>query len=107
MGQVTSEGGQVKRTKAGLERARRQGKRIGRPRVSVDMAKAVALRGEGKSIREIALKLGIGAATLHRALGERLRDNSQLIGRSWAAPSPWSCCRVTGSRYSQSRRCRC
>src|SRR6267143_5095439 len=58
----------IERTRAGLERARRQGKRIGRPRVSVDLAKALALQSEGKSIREIALKLGVGAATLHRAL---------------------------------------
>ena len=58
----------IERTKAGLERARRQGKRIGRPRVSVDVTKALALQNEGKSIREIALKLGVGAATLHRAL---------------------------------------
>jgi putative DNA-invertase from lambdoid prophage Rac len=58
----------VERTKVGLERARRQGKRIGRPRVRVDVTKALALQGEGKSIREIAMKLGVGAATLHRAL---------------------------------------
>src|SRR2546422_1022638 len=62
MGQVTSEGGQVKRTKAGLERARRQGKRIGRPRVSVDMAKAVALRGEGKRIREESMQQAVERA---------------------------------------------
>src|SRR5438105_15313432 len=41
----------------GWKRARRQGKRIGRPRVTVDVAKAVALRSEGKSIRETALAL--------------------------------------------------
>lgn len=58
----------IERTKAGLERARRQGRRIGRPRAHVDVAKALALRNEGKSIRETALALGIGAATLHRAL---------------------------------------
>jgi DNA invertase Pin-like site-specific DNA recombinase len=58
----------IERTKAGLERARRQGKRIGRPRVRVDVTKALALQGDGKSIREIATKLGVGAATLHRAL---------------------------------------
>ena len=34
----------------------------------VEVVKAKALRGEGKSIREIARKLGVGGATLHRAL---------------------------------------
>lgn len=58
----------IERTKAGLERARRQGKRIGRPRVRVDVTQALALQNEGASIRQIALKLGVGAATLHRAL---------------------------------------
>src|SRR5437588_10771523 len=58
----------IERTRAGLERARRQGRRIGRPRAHVDVAKALALRGEGKSIREVAMVLGVGAATLHRAL---------------------------------------
>src|SRR5437868_10805782 len=58
----------IERTKAGLERARRQGRRIGRPRAVVDVAKALALRTQGKSIREVALVLGVGAATLHRAL---------------------------------------
>jgi len=61
----------IERTKAGLERARRQGKRIGRPRVLVDLTRALAMQGEGKSIREIAMKLGVGAATVHRALGTR------------------------------------
>ena len=58
----------IERTKAGLERARRQGKQIGRPRVRVDIAKALALKAEGKSIRRIATELGIGAATVHRSL---------------------------------------
>src|SRR5882762_583024 len=60
----------IERTRAGLERARRQGKRIGRPRVTVDVTKALALRAEGKSIRETALALGVGAATVHRTLQE-------------------------------------
>jgi DNA invertase Pin-like site-specific DNA recombinase len=62
----------IERTKAGLARARLQGKRIGRPRVRVDVTKALAMQGEGKSIREIAMKLGVGAATLHRALQAQL-----------------------------------
>jgi DNA invertase Pin-like site-specific DNA recombinase len=60
----------VERTRAGLEAARRRGARIGRPRVKVDVKEAVKLRASGKSLRETARLLGIGAATLHRALAE-------------------------------------
>lgn len=56
------------RTKAGLEKARKKG-RLGRPRVHVDLPRALELtRNQGLSIRAAATKLGIGASTLHRAL---------------------------------------
>jgi DNA invertase Pin-like site-specific DNA recombinase len=58
----------VERTKAGLEAARRRGAKIGRPRVHVDVERALKLRSAGKSLRETARLLGVGAATLHRAL---------------------------------------
>ena len=60
----------IERTKAGLDRARRQGKRIGRPRAPVDVTRALALRREGKSMRETAKLLGVAPATLDRALAE-------------------------------------
>ena len=55
------------RTKAGLEKARARG-RLGRPRVRVDLERALELRSQGFSIRAAARTLGIGASTLHRAL---------------------------------------
>jgi DNA invertase Pin-like site-specific DNA recombinase len=58
----------AERTRAGLDSARRRGARIGRPRVHVDIDRAVELRGGGRSLRETARILGVGAATLHRAL---------------------------------------
>jgi DNA invertase Pin-like site-specific DNA recombinase len=61
----------VERTRAGLDAARRRGIRIGRPRVHVDLERAIKLRAAGKSLRETARILGVGAATLHRALGAR------------------------------------
>jgi len=67
----------IERTKVGLDRARREGKRIGRPKVRVDIAKALALKGEGKSIRQAALALGVGSATLHRAL--RAHEDAQRL----------------------------
>jgi putative DNA-invertase from lambdoid prophage Rac len=56
------------RTKAGLERARRQGKQIGRPKATINMPVALALRDRGLSIRQMARELKIGASTLHRLL---------------------------------------
>jgi DNA invertase Pin-like site-specific DNA recombinase len=61
----------IERTKAGLHAARRRGVKIGRPRVQVDVKRAMDLRSSGMSLRETARILGIGAATLHRAI-ERL-----------------------------------
>jgi DNA invertase Pin-like site-specific DNA recombinase len=58
----------VSRTKAGLERARRAGKRIGRPPRRVDVERARELRAGGKTLREVAAMFGVGAATLHRAM---------------------------------------
>lgn len=58
----------VERTKSGLEAARRRGKKIGRPRVAVDVRKARHLRAQGMSFHDVAKALGVGVGTLHRAL---------------------------------------
>lgn len=56
------------RTLAGLERARRKGKRLGRPREvrNPDRDRAVELRKAGKSITEIAVELDISRTHAHR-----------------------------------------
>jgi DNA invertase Pin-like site-specific DNA recombinase len=56
------------RTKAGLARARRQGKTLGRRRRWVDLERARALLAEGLGIRRTAAALGVGHGTLQRAL---------------------------------------
>jgi DNA invertase Pin-like site-specific DNA recombinase len=58
----------IERTKAGLERARREGKQIGRPRARVDMAEARALLASGLSMPKTARKLNVGTSTLYRLL---------------------------------------
>jgi len=60
----------VERTKAGLARARREGKQVGRPRLQIDLdqARAVLLR-EG-SYAKAARELGVPATTLRRHLRE-------------------------------------
>jgi DNA invertase Pin-like site-specific DNA recombinase len=57
----------VERVKAGLKRARAEGKVLGRPRVSAAVeAKVVALRKQGRGMRAIARELGIGNCTVQR-----------------------------------------
>jgi DNA invertase Pin-like site-specific DNA recombinase len=63
------------RTRAGIAAARRRGSHIGRPRVRLDMAQARALIASGKSLRQAARTLGIGTATLHRALQTASTDD--------------------------------
>lgn len=57
------------RVKAGLSRAKAQGKTLGRPRVSSDIEAAVrAAREQGKGIKLIARELGIGVGTVQRII---------------------------------------
>jgi DNA invertase Pin-like site-specific DNA recombinase len=56
------------RSQAGVDRARRQGKHVGRPRAHIDHDQAVRLRAQGQSIRQVASKLGVSSSVLHRAL---------------------------------------
>jgi hypothetical protein len=52
------------RTVAGLERARKQGRIGGRPRVVTDRAKVAELRAAGKSLGEIATEMGLAKSTV-------------------------------------------
>jgi DNA invertase Pin-like site-specific DNA recombinase len=54
------------RVHAGLRRARAQGKRLGPPRVAVDLPRAQALLAGGHSFRQVSKTIGIALATLHR-----------------------------------------
>lgn len=58
----------VERVRAGIDHARRLGKRIGRPRVLVDAEPIIRLRNEGMSLRQIARKLDIPVSRVRRAL---------------------------------------
>ena len=59
------------RVKAGLRRARAQGKVLGRPKVSDKTEDAVlAARAKGTGKRKIAKQLGIGVSTVTRILAE-------------------------------------
>jgi DNA invertase Pin-like site-specific DNA recombinase len=57
----------IERVKAGLSRARAQGKQLGRPRLDTTIdAKVRTLRAQGKGIIKIAKEIGIGVGTVKR-----------------------------------------
>ena len=59
------------RVKAGLRRAKAQGKTLGRPRVTAKVEQAVlAAREGGTGKRKIAKQLGIGVSTVNRIIAE-------------------------------------
>ncbi len=59
------------RVKAGLARARAQGKKLGRPRVSASIERKVRThRTKGMGIKAIARKLGVGTGTVQRIVKE-------------------------------------
>lgn len=56
------------RVRAGLRNARAKGKKLGRPKAALDVARIVELRKRGRSWRKIARVLGCSARTARRAL---------------------------------------
>ena len=56
------------RIKAGIERARESGTRLGRPRVGLDIGKALELHEAGLGVRRIAKRLGVSYGTVYRSL---------------------------------------
>jgi len=60
------------RVKAGLERAKARGVRLGRPRVLLIAHELVSLRGQGLSVGEIARRFKCSRATVRRCLAVAL-----------------------------------
>jgi DNA invertase Pin-like site-specific DNA recombinase len=57
----------VERTKAGLARARAQGRRLGRPVISPSLIEDMrGMRAKGHSLRYIADQLGVGRGTVEK-----------------------------------------
>ena len=57
----------VERVRAGLRNAKAKGKRLCRPRVSIDSVQVVALRRAGRSWSEISKQTGWAKGTIRRA----------------------------------------
>jgi len=68
----------VERVRAGLRNARSKGKRLGRPRVTVDAARIACLRSSGASWQTITRQLGISAGTAKRAFYSLSKNPSDL-----------------------------
>jgi DNA invertase Pin-like site-specific DNA recombinase len=66
--------------RAGLERAKKNGTRtgrpIGRPRVHIDRDRIVGLRNQGTSWRQIARRLGAGVGTVRRIYQATAADST-------------------------------
>jgi DNA invertase Pin-like site-specific DNA recombinase len=67
----------VERVRAGLRNARAKGKRLGRPRVTVDTVKIAALRSQGLSWAKIGEALGLGEGTVRRSAQASARNPSE------------------------------
>lgn len=59
---------------AGLDRARKHGKSLGRPKARVDKERALELREQGHSVRKIAQFMGVPRSTLSDVLNGDLRS---------------------------------
>ena len=70
----------IERVRAGMARARAEGKRIGRPERRVDLELLARLRAEGRSVRQIARDLAVPSSTVAKRL-------KLLAGRSEAGAS--------------------
>ncbi|MCE5311475.1 MAG: recombinase family protein [Acidobacteriales bacterium] len=64
------------RVKAGLDRAKAQGKNLGRPGLIVDRQKIVELRRQGLPLWEIGQRLGISKSSVGRILEEQVGENA-------------------------------
>ena len=57
------------RVKSGIAAARSKGKKLGRPKVSLDVARIVSLRASGRSWPQIAEVMGVSVGTVYQAAG--------------------------------------
>jgi DNA invertase Pin-like site-specific DNA recombinase len=58
------------RVKAGMNAAKQQGKRIGRPRLGFDRQEAQSMRAAGTSLRKIGARLAVSPTTIRRVTSE-------------------------------------
>jgi DNA invertase Pin-like site-specific DNA recombinase len=74
----------VERVKAGLKNARAKGKKLGRPRVMVDVRRIAHLRTQGTGWKKIARELNCGVSTVLRVAQEGSLIPSERASRTAA-----------------------
>jgi DNA invertase Pin-like site-specific DNA recombinase len=67
------------RVHAGLAKARKQGRVLGRPRLVVNHGRILTLHQEGSTVREIAEEMGVSPASVHRIVKEHHCQPGDLI----------------------------
>lgn len=68
----------VERVKAGLRRARVNGKTLGRPRLDLNIRELSKMKNEGLSLRQIADRVNVSAATVCNCL-KNPQENREVI----------------------------
>ena len=68
------------RVKAGLDRARARGVRLGRPTASARPDQVLTLKGQGLSLQEMAKRLGCSRSTVRRRLAEAPSAGASVEG---------------------------
>ncbi len=66
------------RVTAGIQNARANGKKLGRPTNAVDRHRILEMKSEGRSLRQIAATLGIGYGTVRSRIAISARDVAVL-----------------------------
>lgn len=66
----------VERVRAGMRRARLEGRHIGRPALDIDHEAIVRDRRHGDSLRTIARNYGVSRTTVHRVLSEHASEQA-------------------------------
>jgi DNA invertase Pin-like site-specific DNA recombinase len=69
----------VERVRAGMRRARLEGRQIGRPALDLDRAAIIRDRQHGNSLGTIARNYGINRTTVYRVLGDHASNSSEQI----------------------------
>jgi DNA invertase Pin-like site-specific DNA recombinase len=68
------------RVRSGLAAARAKGKRLGRPRASIDVAQLDRLRSQGRTVRQIAAEMGCSSGLVHKTLVNSLPTRVATTG---------------------------
>ena len=66
------------RVRAGLRNARNKGRKLGRPRVSLNLDRIVALRASGAPLKAIAARCGVSIGTIHASLSKNPRGRTTV-----------------------------